>query len=52
MSDFSTPPWEKDEKKDLCPECGGFIIDEFCEDCGAEQIHYSLSDWEYLQDEE
>jgi len=34
MSLFSTPPYEKEEPN-LCEECGGIIVDEFCEDCGS-----------------
>jgi hypothetical protein len=26
--------YEEDEGEDTCPECGGYMVDGYCEDCG------------------
>ncbi len=33
------PHWKsnnecEDEEEDICPECGGYMVDGYCEDCG------------------
>jgi len=46
MSDFSTPPWCEEEPK-IC-ECGGYIVDNYCADCGASYLDEELHEYEYL----